>query len=111
VGLTVDPISLAVGGCLILVGYLLGRIGRRPRPVRAADPTICAGCEHGLTFRNPETGACQQQVKQASEFDEDGFAVDYRWVQCECRNHVNADQLAVDSLPFLPTPARPEDPR
>lgn len=52
-----DPISIAVGGILMLLGIALGRLGRRQ--VKAIPPPrpICS-CAHGLAFHDQKTGAC-----------------------------------------------------
>lgn len=65
-----DPLSLTVGGALLAVGWLVGRVTRPPR-----DPFRCS-CKHAFAFHDPTTDAC-----------------DYRWqdrgeLVCSCRRYV-----------------------
>lgn len=50
-----EPVSLVVGGVLVLLGYRLGRLHRRPRPAPKA-PTC--DCGHPYAMHNPKTRRC-----------------------------------------------------
>lgn len=83
-----EPVSLVVGGVLLLVGFALGR-AHRPAKSTTPDPTKCAGCEHPLTYRDPESGRCTEKVIRAGS-----------WTQCLCRNHVSLDQFMIAGVPW-----------
>ena len=91
----IDPISIALGAALVLAGFVLGKVNRR-KPI-SADPTICVGCGHSLTYRDPATGACTAvEVTQTSVFV-NGDLDHYEDVLCNCKNHVNAEQMTIDA--------------
>lgn len=77
-GVFVDPVSLAVGGGLVLVGWLAGRISRKT----AADPNkpICA-CDHPVSMHREE-GGCAAEIKRPHSHK--GF----EWVKCPCLRYV-----------------------
>lgn len=88
----IEPVSLLAGAGVMLAGYLIGR--RNPR-TKLPDSTMCAGCKHSITFRNPDTGNCTAQVEQATKWDGLGSPVAYRYVPCTCASHATADQLLI----------------
>lgn len=88
-----DPISLLTGGAVLLTGIILGRSSSR-RP-KLADSTMCAGCEHSITYRDPGTGHCTAQTKQANKWDGVGSPIGYIYVPCTCASHVTADHLLI----------------
>lgn len=90
----IDLISMGLGGALVLSGYVLGKVNRR-KPTTHSDPTVCVGCGHSLTFRDPATGACTETAK-ASVYVK-GELDHYEYVPCGCQNHVNADQMTIDA--------------
>jgi hypothetical protein len=89
-----EPVSMLLGGTLVLAGWTLGRINRK-KP--APDLTVCPGCEHSLSFRDKTTGRCLQQIKRASKWDRDGDVRGYEWVTCGCTNHASAEQITLDA--------------
>lgn len=57
-----EPVSLAVGGALLVVGFLVGRVVHRN-----GQPKARCGCSHHLSLHDPQAGTCQGTVKQEQE--------------------------------------------
>lgn len=92
-----EPISLLVGAGIAATSYLLGRVGRRrsgrrgrvgPAALASGDPQPICGCDHGLSFHDPETKACHGKVQRPTKFDKVYGAVAYETVACTCRRYV-----------------------
>lgn len=56
-----EPISLAVGGILMLLGIVVGRLGRRRVKALSPPQAIC-GCDHGLNMHDEHVCDCQKYV-------------------------------------------------
>lgn len=58
-----DPITLGVGGVLLAVGWLAGRMtrGARTGPSKMRPLAVC-GCGHALALHDPETKRCHVDI-------------------------------------------------
>ncbi len=65
-----EPISLLVGGVLLAVGYVAGRLGRR-RPPPPPPMTPLCGCGHALSQHDRETSTCYAELRRDT-FDRRG---------------------------------------
>lgn len=98
-----DPITLAVGGGLLIVGYLAGRLtGRRrraePKPVAA----LC-DCGHSLAMHDPADNACHGQIPRADSYGERGEYLGTQYHRCTCRRYVGPQPLEEFIAPrYLP---------
>lgn len=102
----IDPVSLAVGGGLLVVGFIAGRAGRtrrRPKPVEA----VCQ-CRHPYALHDPKTGTCHGTEER--DVDIDGWYDHAEHVQCGCRVYTGPEPLpsvwadGVAALPAEPPP-------
>ncbi|MCK2239169.1 MULTISPECIES: hypothetical protein [unclassified Crossiella] len=81
-----DPVTLAVGGGLVLLGYLGGLLSRRkrtPEPPLTAD----CGCGHSLALHDPEAGTCHAQLERMTAHNKYA-GTSYEQSQCPCRQYV-----------------------
>jgi hypothetical protein len=53
----VDPISLLVGGVLVLVGYVVGHVVRPHVLESSIDSYVCQ-CGDALSYHDPDNGEC-----------------------------------------------------
>lgn len=93
-----DLIELALGGALVLVGFVLGRIHR---PRRKPEVPMCS-CGHPLSAHERDTDRCVATVKQ--EWWEGG--VHEAWVPCACVRYTGPQHLADVWLPPVAAPER-----
>jgi hypothetical protein len=97
-----DPISLLVGGALLAVGFLAGRLGRRtPSPAPAKTP-VC-GCGHTLSQHDTETSTCYAELRRDT-FDKRGRWAGHSWVPCTCRQYIGPRPIDEVFLPRLLPP-------
>ncbi|MFI5717896.1 hypothetical protein [Nocardia sp. NPDC051750] len=91
-----DPLSLAVGAGLVVIGWAGGRFGvRRARSGRKL-PARC-GCGHDLALHDRATGTCHAEDSRRGTH---GLR---EWVQCHCRRYTGPTPLEdVFSSPILP---------
>ncbi|MBP2471668.1 NAD(P)H-hydrate repair Nnr-like enzyme with NAD(P)H-hydrate dehydratase domain [Crossiella equi] len=97
-----DPISLAVGGGLLLVGYVAGLLSRRrvrDKPVEA----VC-GCTHTMAMHDRETGACHEQIARPRSYSEKGKYLGTVYAQCTCRQYVGPRPIEEVFAPKLLPP-------
>jgi hypothetical protein len=80
-----DPLSLAIGGVLLAVGFVAGRIGRR-RSVPAVPQAVCA-CGHPLSQHDPESTTCYAEVARDT-YTKRGKWAGHTWVACSCRQYI-----------------------
>ncbi|GAB2724224.1 hypothetical protein [Nocardia thraciensis] len=89
-----DPLSLAVGGGLLAVGWACGRITRGRRP---ANSSARCGCGHDLALHDRESGNCHAEI-----FRKTGHGL-RAWVGCNCRRYTGPTPLEeVFTPPLLP---------
>jgi hypothetical protein len=81
----VDPVSLLVGGLLLAVGFVAGRLGRR-RAAPAIPQAVCA-CGHPLSQHDPESNACYSEVARDA-YTKRGRWAGHTWVACSCRQYI-----------------------
>ncbi|MGY1839105.1 MULTISPECIES: hypothetical protein [unclassified Modestobacter] len=81
-----EPVSLLVGGALLAVGFVAGRLGRR-RNVGPALPQAVCGCGHPLSQHDPEQGICHSEVARDA-YTKRGKWAGHTWVSCSCRQYV-----------------------
>ncbi|WHT23045.1 hypothetical protein N8J89_18830 [Crossiella sp. CA-258035] len=81
-----DPISLVVGGGLLLFGYVAGLLTRRKREPKPL--TADCGCGHSLAMHDPENGNCHAEVQRKDSYGKDGTYVGTTYAQCPCRQYV-----------------------
>jgi hypothetical protein len=82
----VDPLSLAVGGLLVVVGFVTGRLGRR-RPTGPVVPQAVCACGHPLSQHDPESTICHAEVARDS-YTKRGKWAGHTWVACSCRQYI-----------------------
>ncbi|MEU6583257.1 hypothetical protein [Nocardia sp. NPDC046763] len=94
----IDPISLVIGGALVVGGWLAGRFGSpRTKPGTAAGPAVC-GCGHDLALHDREVGHCH-----AETFRKTGMGLK-AWARCNCQRYTGPTPLEEF---FAPTPLPP----
>lgn len=81
-----DPVSLLVGGPLLAIGSVTGRLGRR-RAAPAPPVTPLCGCGHTLSQHDRETHTCYAELRRDT-YDERGRWAGVTWVPCTCRQYV-----------------------
>ena len=97
-----DPVSLVVGGLLIAVGFVAGRLGRRRQPP-AIPQAVCA-CGHPLSQHDPEERTCHAEVARDA-FNWAGHRSGQTWVDCRCRQYVGPRPIDEVFAPrLLPPP-------
>ena len=83
-------LSLIIGPAIFAAGMLTGRFwpARRkgPKPPKPVQP-IC-GCEHDLSFHDPETGECHALMRVPSTMSRDSYHTD-----CTCRRYNGPEPL------------------
>lgn len=98
-----DPISLAVGGGLLAVGWIAGRLARlRSRPAVPTTPRPVCTCTHPLSS-HAKDGTCHSTVERTKKWDNSGYPVAFEHVPCTCQQYVGPkplDELYVP--PILP---------
>jgi hypothetical protein len=75
-----DPISLVVGGTLLVCGWFMGRLGRRSRAPKPLS-TVCS-CSHGYGIHE-DGKRCVAAVERAHYYS-NGSRNGYEWAQCAC---------------------------
>lgn len=96
-----DPITLGVGGALLAVGWLAGRL-TGVRTVRSDMPRATCGCDHDLSLHDPETKKCHAEIARQVH-DDYGYWVSYEWVPCPCRQYIGPKPIEeVFAPPYLP---------
>jgi hypothetical protein len=80
-----DPLSLAVGALLVIVGFAAGRLSRR-RPGPALPQAVCA-CGHPLSQHDPESATCHAEVARDA-YTKRGRWAGHTWVACSCRQYI-----------------------
>lgn len=81
-----EPVSLLVGAALLGLGFLGGRLNRRP-PRPAPQMTPVCGCAHPLSQHDTETSTCYAELRRDT-FDKRGRFAGHTWVACTCRQYV-----------------------
>ncbi len=81
-----DPVSLAVGGVLLAVGFVAGRLGRR-RPPGPVTPQAVCSCGHPLSQHDPERNTCHAEVVRDT-YNKRGRWAGHTWVACSCRQYI-----------------------
>ncbi|WP_280452880.1 hypothetical protein [Nocardia cyriacigeorgica] len=91
-----DPLSLAVGGGLVLVGWAAGRFAqRRPRRQKQIRPRC--GCGHDLALHDRSSGRCHAEISRR------GMHGMREWVSCNCQRYTGPTPLEdVFAPPILP---------
>lgn len=90
-----DPISLLVGGGLLVTGYLAGRRRRRTRTALPAVP-MCA-CGHGMSYHDAQTGQCHAEAGRTNKRYDPAYGttlLSYDPVACTCRRYVGPEHIA-----------------
>jgi hypothetical protein len=98
-----DPITLGVGGVLVIAGWIIGR-SARPRPMTPASPlqAMC-GCGHGLEQHAPDTRQCHGSTLRKKVRTPKGDAIGDQWIDCTCRQYVGPQPIEeMFSWPLLP---------
>jgi len=106
-----DPLSLAIGALLLLIGAILGRTVWAPAALRAeraalqAEPvkTIC-GCAHAYAMHDLETGHCHDFVK-VTRYGNGGGRIGYDRVPCTCRHYTGPKPIDEVFQPRMLPPA------
>lgn len=81
-----DPITLAVGGGLLAVGYLAGLLSRRRRAPE--PPGAVCGCTHSMALHDAEMGKCHGEVERPKVYNKQGDYIGRQYVPCSCRQYV-----------------------
>lgn len=80
-----DPVSLAIGGCLLAIGWIVGRI-ERTRSVEPESPVAICTCRHPLSS-HAKDGHCHASVERAKKWDS-GYPTSFEHVPCACQHYV-----------------------
>ena len=81
-----EPFTLAVGGGIALLFFIIGRVNRKPQ--RDPSEPICA-CGHALAYHDPKTNECHKAVTgKPIRYDVDDLPTAWETVQCSCRQYV-----------------------
>ena len=98
-----DPVSLLVGGALLAVGFLTGRLHRRTSPPPPPMTPLC-GCGHPLSQHDRETSTCYAELRRDT-FDKRGRWSGHSWVPCTCRQYVGPRPIDEVFAPRLLPPS------
>jgi hypothetical protein len=82
-------LEMALGGGLVLVGFVLGRVHRPARTVKPVAP-ICA-CGHPLSTHRRDTNECVKEIKHEYWTSSAGTVVKFK--PCPCVRYVGPEPL------------------
>ena len=99
-----EPISLLVGGVLLGVGFVAGRLQRR-RPGPPPPVTPICGCGHPLSQHDPKENTCHAEVARDA-YNWMGRWAGHTWVACRCRQYIGP--RPIDEV-FVPRLLPPQD--
>ncbi|MCW2699547.1 MAG: hypothetical protein JWQ45_1082 [Blastococcus sp.] len=99
-----EPVSLLVGGALLAVGYLTGRLNRHRTPPPPPPMTPLCGCGHALSQHDRETSTCYAELRR-DNYDKRGRWAGHVWVPCTCRQYVGPRPIDEVFAPRLLPPA------
>ena len=89
--MTMDPLSMLIGGGLVAVGWGIGRLtSRRASTPQVPTHSLCS-CGHGYGSHR-DGGPCQPQVERPyywANGDRNGF----EWVPCACLSYDGPEPL------------------
>jgi hypothetical protein len=91
----VDPVSLALGGALLISGMVLGRVSRSR--ANTQPPAVCS-CSHGWGTHDQPVGRCHGDIRR-TKYDSIGDKVGYTYVPCPCRAYDGPESTSVIHLP------------
>lgn len=99
--MSLDILSLAVGGGALGVGFLLGVFATlvlRPaaQPPREPNPYVC-GCTHALALHDPETNRCNATV-EVQKYNQFNSRAGIDRKPCACRQYVGERPVDPDAL-------------
>ena len=81
-----EPVSLLIGGGLVVVGWVAGRVGRRRPSGPPPPPVATCGCGHPLAQHDREASTCHAEIpRDAFKF---GRWAGHTWVRCPCRQYI-----------------------
>jgi hypothetical protein len=102
----VEPLSLVVGGALLAIGYVSGRLAaRRARRSRVpATPVAVCGCGHSLSEHDPKADTCHAEVARPA-YDRKGRWAGNDWVACRCRQYIGPRPIDEVFAPRLLPPS------
>jgi hypothetical protein len=98
-----EPVSLLVGGVLLAVGFVAGRLQRRPRTPPPAVTPLC-GCGHPLSQHDRETSTCYAELRRDT-FDKRGGWSGHNGVPCTCQQYVGPRPIDEVFAPRLLPPS------
>jgi hypothetical protein len=81
-----DPISVVVGGLLVVGGWLLGRVRSRSVDDSLRVDSDACGCSHPLALHDRKMGTCFADVKREHYFST-GECNGSEWARCRCRQY------------------------
>lgn len=94
-----EPFSMAVGGGLVLVGWLLGRISRKRKMPKTPEP-IC-GCKHHHSHHDPKTGECFSKRKVVTHYDIYGVPRSWKEMPCTCKQYSGPEPITTYYAPEI----------
>lgn len=94
----IDPLSMAVGAGLVGVGVVAGRFWRPARAESRVPHEYFCGCEHALSFHDPETGRCHGIIRN--------YSTDFESVECTCRHYDGPPKLDSIDWSSIQLPSR-----
>jgi hypothetical protein len=101
----VEPLSLLIGGGLLAVGFLAGRLGRARQPARPSVMTATCTCKHPLSQHDSRSNTCYAEIPRDA-YTKRGRWAGHTWVPCPCRQYVGP--RPIDEV-FVPPLLPPRD--
>lgn len=94
-----EPVTMLVGGGLVLVGWVLGRINRKSKTPKT--PRAVCGCKHHHAHHDPKTGECNGTREVATKFNTIGTEIAWKEVPCTCKQYSGPEPITTYYAPEL----------
>lgn len=86
-----DPMGIAIGGGLVIAGWLMGRVGRKRGKSSDSTPALLCSCEHGYGVHQ-SGGTCHGDVKRP-KYNIVGSWVGNEYAACPCQSYDGPEPL------------------
>lgn len=87
----IDQLSLLIGGALVSVGWLLGRLRARGSPETTNQLAMMCSCGHGYG-KHANMSSCSADVERA-HYLLSGARNGFEWVRCSCASYDGPEPL------------------